>query len=268
MNSYATSFSMDEELCGTPDEVLTQRRLIEAEDWLQTQQGLLSQGRTLLVFGAQRFSLASLEMFVKRFRRVLIHSGREKLNEITAHLRSVGAEVNEALSLHTAGKADVLARLEELKNARQLPNGWWYESIDANTPPELVRAIQNLYVSTLLTPLPGRFMRGIGSRVQTIVLYNEKDELVGSTTVQSLEGVGDSLDGFAMLLSTCLSATVRGLKLSPLLLSTTIAHGLEEFGADRICDIVETDKLPAMMLSKSCALKPHKSEGFIFAAFQ
>src|SRR2546423_9478861 len=100
MNSYATSFSTDEELCGTPDEMLTQRRLIEAEDWLQTQQGLLSQGRTLLVFGAQRFSLVSLETIVKRFRRVLIHSGREKLNEITAHLRAAGAEVNEALSLH------------------------------------------------------------------------------------------------------------------------------------------------------------------------
>jgi hypothetical protein len=267
MHSYVTTFP-EEELCGSADEVETQHLLIQDERWLKEQEGLLSQGRTLLVFGAQRFSLEWLEMIVRRFRRVLIHSNRESLREIANHLRALGAHVDEALSLHTAPKSDVLARLEELKSSRRLPDGWRYEAIDADTSPDLITAIQNLYLSTLLTPLPGRFMRGIGNRVQTIVLFNEEGELVGSTTVQSLDGVGDSLDGFAMLLSTCLGSAVRGLKISPLLLSTTIVHGLDAFGAERICDIVETDKLPAMMLSKSCALKPHQTEGFIFAAFR
>jgi hypothetical protein len=257
----------ENELCGTPDEMRTQHLLIQEERWLTSQMGLLSQGRTLLVFGAERFSHAWLEMVVKKFHRVLIHASREKLLEITDALRASGAGVNEALSLHTAKKVDVLSRLGELNRSRQLPSGWTLEGVEATASAELVKSIQSLYLSSRLTPQPGCFIRGIGVRARTIVLYDEMREVVGSTTVQSLAGVGSSLDGFAMLLSTCLDASIRSRKLSPLLLAASILYGLNEFGARRICDIVETEKLPALLLSKSCALRPHQTEGFIFASF-
>ncbi len=253
---------------GTPEQARVQQLLVQKRSWIASQRALLSQGRSLLLFDGHTFSQHSIEWHVSEFRRVLIHARLGKLRDIAESLRQWGASVDDRLLLLDGESSQVLARLDQVQQTRKLPDGWSLEGIDRNAPAEVVRSIQRLQQESLLTPLPGLYIRSIGVQTHTIVLRNDRGELLGSATVQNVADTGSSFDGTVMPLSACLRREARGRGISPLLLGSVIAYGIRNFSASRVRDIVEEKEVPAINLSKACGLTPHQTEGFVFACLR
>lgn len=251
---------------GTPEQARVQQLLVQKQSWIKSQRGLLSQGRSLLLFDGHTLSQHSIESYVSEFGRVLIHAKLEQLRDIAESLRRWGAAVDDRLLLLDGESSHVLAKLDHVQQSRKLPEGWSLDGIDRNAPAEVVRSIQLLQQESLLTPLPGLYLRSIGVQTHTIVLRNDRGELVGSATVQNVAGTRSSFDGTVMPLSACLCHEARGRGISPLLLGSVIAYGIRKFTAARVRDIVEEKEVPAIGSSKACGLAPHQTEGFIFAS--
>jgi hypothetical protein len=254
------------EWCGDAAEVRAQQQLARESAWLSTQPRLLSQGRTLLVFDGHRFGHQSLGSLVKKFRRMLIHARRPQLPEISDAMRGIGAGVDDRLQLVRGEKPRVLDKLSRLDYGRRLPPGWTLEGLDASSPAALVSTLQQLYLSSGITPLPGGFIRGVGVQAHTLVLYDERKDVVGCATVQSLSGCDSAFDAAAMVLGVCLRSDARGRGLSLPLNGAALTYGIEKFDACRVYELIEEGNRPSLRMNEACGLEPDNTDGFVFAS--
>jgi hypothetical protein len=256
------------EWCGDPEEVRAQQSLASARPWLAAQKRLLSQGRTLLVFDGHGFDPPLLTSLVEKFGRVLVHAKASGLPRVSEALRADGAEVNELLHLVCGERARVLERVEAIVGSRGLPPGWTFGGVDTAAPSKLVKSIQSLHRETGVTPLPGGFVRGEGVEAHTVVLYDARGATAGCATVQNLSGRDSSFDGAAMVLGVCLRADARGRGLSPLLNGLALSHGLREFDAARVYELIEEGNLPSLRMNEACGLETIHTDGFVFASLR
>ncbi|WP_437736938.1 hypothetical protein [Sorangium sp. So ce1335] len=268
-----------------------QRILYAARGWIAEQDGMTTDGRSLLLLHAQRTPPDRREALVRCFERVLLHAPRPELPALAAALRQAGLSVDEGLSVMGAPAGEVRAAVQGLGRFRSFPAGLRLSRVTPDEDDDAIRAIQELQAESGHAPLPGWTLRGGEGRSLTLALRDGQGALVGCTTLLVLtrpdaaEGGRDALSQLGLLgapplwisdvgeapswtgmpICTCLREDLRGRGLGAPLQAAALREGHERFGIRWFYALVRAGDEIAKRMNARCGLAPHRAEGFLLA---
>ncbi|WP_437666105.1 hypothetical protein [Sorangium sp. So ce1182] len=269
-----------------------QRILYAARGWIAEQDGITTDGRSLLLLHAQRTPPERRETLVRCFERVLLHAPRPDLPALAASLRQAGLSVDEGLSVMGAPAGEVRAAVHGLGRFRSFPAGLRLSRVSPDDDDDAIRSIQELQAESGHAPLPGWYLRGGGGRSLTLALRDGKGALVGCTTLcvvtrpQAVEtggrealsqlgllgapplwisDVGEAPSWTGMPICTCLREDYRGRGLGAPLQAAALGEGHERFGIRWFYALVRVGDEIAKRMNARCGLAPHRAEGFVLA---
>ncbi|WP_438029312.1 hypothetical protein [Sorangium sp. So ce233] len=269
-----------------------QRILYAARGWIAEQDGMTTDGRSLLLLHAQRTPPDRRETLVRCFERVLLHAPRPDLPALAASLRQAGLSVDEGLSVMGAPAGEVWAAVQGLGRFRSFPAGLHLSRVSSDDDDDAIRAIQELQAESGHAPLPGWTLRGGEGRSLTLALRDGRGALVGCTTLcvltrpEPAEGgrgalsqlgllgapplwisdVGEAPSWTGMPICTCLRDEYRGRGLGAPLQAAALREGHERFGIRWFYALVRAGDEIAKRMNARCGLAPHRAEGFLLAS--
>lgn len=255
---------------GTPFQIRAQKTLEEEHDWIASQTGLLSQGRTLLFFDAANYPLEWVKTVVNKFCRVLVSGRKSDLGKLVSQMREDDFEVDDGIHIYFGEAPRVTEKISLVCDEKRFPEGWNLKKIDSSTNSEVIKEIQNLYSVSGLSPLPGSFIKGETERCTTFVLFDEVKSVMGCATVQDLSEVdnlySDRWNESVMIVGLCLHKNARGMGLSSLLNAECLLYGINHYGARYVYELIESGNVASFRMSERCGLVLDKEEGFAFIA--
>ncbi|KYF61899.1 hypothetical protein BE11_07955 [Sorangium cellulosum] len=269
-----------------------QRILYAARGWIAEQDGMTTDGRSLLLLHAQRTPPDRRETLVRCFERVLLHAPRPELPALAASLRQAGLSVDEGLSVMGAPAGEVWAAVQGLGRFRSFPAGLHLSRVSPDDDDDAIRAIQELQAESGHAPLPGWTLRGGDGRSLTLALRDGRGALVGCTTLLVVtrpapaEGgraalsqlgllgapplwisdVGEAPSWTGMPICTCLRDEYRGRGLGAPLQAAALREGHERLGIRWFYALVRAGDEIAKRMNARCGLAPHRAEGFLLAS--
>lgn len=269
----------------------SQRILYAARGWIAEQDGMTTDGRSLLLLHAQRTPPDRREALVRCFERVLLHAPRPELPALAASLRQAGLSVDEGLSVMGAPAGEVRAAVQGLGRFRSFPPGLRLSRVSPDEDDDAIREIQELQAESGHAPLPGWTLRGGEGRSLTLALRDGRGALVGCTTLCVLtrpepaeagrealsqlgllgapplwiSDVGEAPSWTGMPICTCLREDHRGRGLGAPLQAAALQEGHERFGIRWFYALVRSGDEIAKRMNARCGLAPHRAEGFLLA---
>ncbi|WP_437614715.1 hypothetical protein WMF20_16290 [Sorangium sp. So ce834] len=269
-----------------------QRILYAARGWIAEQDGITTDGRSLILLHAQRTSPERREALVRCFERVLLHAPRPELPALAASLRQAGLSVDEGLSVMGAPAGEVRAAVQGLGRFRSFPAGLRLSRVSPDDDDATIRSIQELQAESGHAPLPGWTLRGAEGRSVTLALRDGRGALIGCTTLCVLtrpeaaedggpralsqlgllgapplwiSDVGEAPSWTGMPICTCLREEYRGRGLGAPLQAAALREGHDRFGIRWFYALVRAGDEIAKRMDARCGLAPHRAEGFLVA---
>ncbi|WP_437746278.1 hypothetical protein WME73_15690 [Sorangium sp. So ce302] len=270
-----------------------QRILYAARDWIGEQDGITTDGRSLILLHAQRTPPERREALVRCFERVILHAPRPELAALSASLRQAGLSVDEDLSVMGAPAGEVRAAVQGLSRFRTFPPGLRLSRVSPDDDEASIRAIQELQAESGHAPLPGWYLRGGEGRSLTLALRDGAGALIGCATLcvmtrpQPAEiggrealaqlgllgapplwisDVGEAPSWTAMPICTSLREDHRGRGLGAPLQAAALREGHDRFGIRWFYALVRAGDEIAKRMNARCGLAPHRAEGFLVAS--
>ena len=193
--------------------------------------------------------------------RILVQIQQAESNSISSLLEVFGYLVSHPLSVMAGFATAVLPSCVRNIQTQGLAEGWKFIRIDHCSSRELVRNTQNLQRASGITPLPGWHLRGLELPVLSLALVNNHGVPVGAGSIQDLETEGPRS---AMGLGICIAHAWQRRGLGVLLNSRLLAAGLQEFGWNRVVEIVDEPAGGSLRMNERCGLKLDQKACFLF----
>ena len=226
--------------------------------------GTFEQGRTFGLVNVSPSEIAERIASARFPERLLVHAEERCSDEITDRLAGLGYRVSAPLALMTGAAPVVASRCQQILEGGRLEGGLCYVGITQQSPPSLVRGVQELQSICGITPLPGWYLRGVELPVLTVAIVDSRGAPIGVGSVQDIGSAGSDARS-AVGLAICVAEQHRGRGLGTLLNSRLLADGLMRFGSGRVQEIVDDPASGSMRMNERCGLRRDPASHYLFA---
>ncbi len=249
-----------------PSVAEAQRRIRADRTWIAEQQGLISHGRVLAILDRPRRSGREIVRLIERFHAVCVFAPTSASSRFDPALAQAGYDCHPCY--HFEGGQDVMARSAKISASLGLTKGFEVATLDGNTGPGVIRAVQELYISGGLLAPPGYFLRGHEDPVYALAIVAHAGHVVGSGAVQDFSSGGRQYSRLAYLGPICMHPDVRRKGLASWITAKLVSESHQRFGATSIWANAECDNVAAAAMLGSVGMQQSRQLGMLIVLRQ